>query len=73
MSASPIVQRNIWLKIDVELRRLLKTGTITEVDKLNIERRFLEFVPRPSALPIKPIVAKPSAAERVQERYKGLL
>jgi hypothetical protein len=72
LSSSPTTQRAIWLKIDTELHRLLKRRTITEVDKSNIENRFLEFVPRPSALPIKPI-AKPSVAERVQERFKGLL
>ncbi len=73
MTSSPIVQKNIWLKIDLELRRLLKKNTITEIDKSNIEKRFLEFVPRPSASPMKPIVASPSAAERFQERFKSLL
>jgi hypothetical protein len=72
---SPIVQKNTWFKIDVELHKLLKAGTITNLDKSNIEKRFAEFVPRPSvlsSLPIKPI-AKPSAAERVRAKYKDLL
>jgi hypothetical protein len=74
MTASPATQKFIWLKIDLELHRLLKKGKITELVKSNIERRFLEFVPRPSALPIKPIAtAKPSPLERLQGRYGDLL
>ncbi len=74
MTSSPIVQKNIWLKIDLELRRLLKSGTITEVEKSAMESRFLKFLPRPSALPIAPIAtAKPSPLERLQGRYGDLL
>jgi hypothetical protein len=68
---SPIVQKNLWFKIDAELFRLLKAGTINETDKSNIEKRFSEFVPRPSLVSL-PIV-KPSAAQRVREKYKVLL
>jgi hypothetical protein len=71
----PTVQKNMWFKIDAELFRLLKAGTITETEKSNIEKRFAEVLPRPSvlsSLPIKPI-AKPSAEQRVRAKYKDLL
>ncbi len=69
---SPIVQKNTWFKIDAELFRLLKSGTITEIDKSNIEKRFAEFLPRPSLLSSLQI-AKPSAEQRVRAKYKDLL
>jgi hypothetical protein len=72
---SPITQKNLWFKIDVELHKLLKTGTITNLEKLKLEKGFAEVLPRPSvlsSLPIKPI-AKPSAEQRVRAKYKDLL
>jgi hypothetical protein len=61
----PTVQKNLWFKIDAELFRLLKDGTITEIDKSNIEKRFAEFCPRPIlSMPVPPITL-----QSVREKY----
>jgi hypothetical protein len=43
---SPIVQNNLWLKIDIAINKLLKSGEIDSVDAGKITNRFNEFVPR---------------------------
>jgi hypothetical protein len=43
---SPIVQKNLWLKIDIAINKLLKSGEIDTADAQKITNRFAEFVPR---------------------------
>ncbi len=43
---SPIVQKNLWLKIDIAINKLLKSGEIDSADAQKITNRFNEFVPR---------------------------
>jgi hypothetical protein len=43
---SPIVQNNLWLKIDLAINKLLKSGVIDTADAAKITNRFAEFVPR---------------------------
>jgi hypothetical protein len=42
----PIVQSNLWLKIDVAINKLLRSGVIDTVDAAKIANRFAGFVPR---------------------------
>jgi hypothetical protein len=55
---SPTVQNKLWLKIDLAISKLLKSGEITNLDKVKIERRFAEFCPRP--VPSMPVSPKPN-------------
>ncbi len=43
---SPIIQRNLWLKIDIAINKLLKSGEIDSATAAKIVNRFAEFVPR---------------------------
>lgn len=43
---SPIVQNHLWLKIDLAINKLLKSGEIDTADAQKITNRFSEFVPR---------------------------
>ncbi len=64
----PNAQKNLWLKIDLTLNRLLKDGEITNLEKSKIEKRFAEFCPRPIAsmpVPTKP----PITLQSVREKY----
>jgi hypothetical protein len=46
---SPIVQKNLWLKIDIAINKLLKSGEIDTADAQKITNRFNEFVPKVKA------------------------
>ncbi len=64
----PNTQKNLWLKIDFTLNRLLKDGEITKLDKSKIEQRFAEFCPRPVAS--MPVSSKPPITlQSVREKY----
>ncbi len=43
---SPIVQGKLWLKIDLAINKLLKSGEIDSADAAKITNRFNEVVPR---------------------------
>jgi hypothetical protein len=55
---SPIVQKNLWLKIDIAINKLLKSGEIDTTDANKITNRFNEFVPRVKVGAIMPISSK---------------
>jgi hypothetical protein len=55
---SPIVQKNLWLKIDIAINKLLKSGEIDTMDANKIINRFNEFVPRVKVGAIMPISSK---------------
>jgi hypothetical protein len=64
----PNAQKNLWLKIDLTLNRLLKSGEITNLDKSKIEQRFAEFCPRPIlSLPVS--IKPPITLQSVREKY----
>jgi hypothetical protein len=71
---NPIVQNSLWFLIDLSIHKLLKNGTITDIDKSNIEKRFAEIVSRPgiraATLPIANPMIKADAKARVRERFK---
>lgn len=65
---SPNIQKKMWLKIDLSMNHLLKSGTISEVEKQKIEKRFAEFVPRPMLSKIVP--PKPKVTlESLRQKY----
>jgi hypothetical protein len=75
---NPIVQNSLWFLIDLSIHKLLKNGTITDIDKSNIEKRFAEIVSRPgiraaATLPIANPIIKADAKARVRERFKEFL
>jgi hypothetical protein len=43
---SPIVQGKLWLKIDLAINKLLKSGEIDTATSVKITNRFGAFVPR---------------------------
>ncbi len=55
---SPIIQRNLWLKIDLAINQLLKSGEIDTADAKKITNRFDEFVPRVKVGAIPAILGK---------------
>lgn len=64
----PNTQKNLWLKIDFTLNRLLKDGEITNLDKSKIEQRFADFCPRP--ILSMPVSSKPPITlQSVREKY----
>ncbi len=64
----PNAQKNLWLKIDLTLNRLLKSGEITNLDKTKLEKRFADFCPRP--VPSMPVPTKPPITlQSVREKY----
>jgi hypothetical protein len=62
------VQNKLWLKIDLAINKLLKSGEITTLDKVKIEKRFAEFCPRP--VPSTLVLPKPLITlQSVREKY----
>jgi hypothetical protein len=55
---SPIVQKNLWLKIDIAINKLLTSGEIDTAGAQKITNRFAEFVPRVKVGAITPILGK---------------
>lgn len=55
---SPIVQNNLWLKIDIAINKLLKSGEIDSVSAAKITNRFAQFVPRVKVGAILPKISK---------------
>jgi hypothetical protein len=55
---SPIVQNNLWLKIDLAINKLLKSGEIDTATSVKITNRFGAFVPRVKVGAIMPILGK---------------
>jgi hypothetical protein len=55
---SPIVQKNLWLKIDIAINKLLKSGEIDSADAQKITNRFGAFVPRVKVSAITPLLGK---------------
>jgi hypothetical protein len=55
---SPIIQKNLWLKIDIAINKLLKSGEIDTADANKITNRFAEFVPRVKVGAITPFSSK---------------
>jgi hypothetical protein len=55
---SPIVQNNLWIKIDLAINKLLKSGEIDSTDAQKITNRFAEVVPRVKVGAIMPIMPK---------------
>jgi hypothetical protein len=74
--SNPIVRNSLWFLIDLSIHKLLKNGTITDIDKSNIEKRFAEIVGRPggiraaATLPIANPTIEADAKARLQERFK---
>lgn len=64
---SPIVQGKLWMKIDLAINKLLKSGEIDTADAQKIANRFDERIPRvkagaiPTILSKIPLRKKPSA------------
>jgi hypothetical protein len=75
------VRNSLWFLIDLEIHKLLKSGVISQMDKLNIEKRFAEVIPRPGlraatmaiTLPIVNSTIDADAAARLRERFKEFL
>ncbi len=64
----PNTQKNLWLKIDLTLNRLLKDGEITNLDKAKLEKRFADFCPRSvSSMPVP--TKPPITLQSVREKY----
>jgi hypothetical protein len=63
---SPIVQNNLWIKIDLAINKLLKSGEIDSADAQKITNRFAEVVPRVKAGAIMPIL--PKKALRIRKK-----
>jgi hypothetical protein len=55
---STIVQGKLWLKIDLAINKLLKSGEIDTATSVKITNRFAEFVPRVKVGAITPILGK---------------
>jgi hypothetical protein len=55
---SPIVQGKLWIRIDLAINKLLKSGEIDTATSVKITNRFAEFVPRVKAGAITPILGK---------------
>jgi hypothetical protein len=55
---SPIVQGKLWMKIDLAINKLLKSGVIDTVDVQKITNRFGAFVPRVKVSAITPFSSK---------------
>ncbi len=55
---SPIVQNNLWLKIDLAINKLLKSGEIDSADAAKITNRFNEVVPRVKVGAIMPTLGR---------------
>jgi hypothetical protein len=75
---NPIVRNSLWFLIDLEIHKLLKSGVISQMDKLKIEKRFAEVVARPGlraavTLPIANPTIEADAAARLRERFKEFL
>ena len=66
--AVPVVQYKFWQKVDLTLNKLIKSGKISEGDRGKIEKRFAEFISRPSAGAIATPKPKPKSSPAMATR-----
>jgi hypothetical protein len=67
---SPIVQNNLYLKINIAINKLLKSGEIDTADAKKIKNRFSEFL---SSVKVGAIPAIPAFSSKMPLRKKPIV